>query len=69
MSWTTANAANGVGMNGSLSKTVYTPVYESNAGAASGSVSVTWRLAPPGAGIQAGARQAGLRWRFEAITP
>jgi hypothetical protein len=69
ISWTTANAANGVGLNGTLSRTVYTPVYQSNVGATAGSVSVTWKLAPPGSGIQAGTRQAALRWRFEAITP
>jgi hypothetical protein len=69
LSWTTSNVANGVGMNGMLSKTLYTPVYQSNVGATSGQVDLTWRLAPPGGGIRAGTRQAALRWRFEAITP
>jgi hypothetical protein len=69
LSWTTANVTNGVGLNGALSKTVYTTVYQGNAGATSGRLDVTWRLSPPGGGIRAGTRQAALRWRFEAITP
>ena len=69
LSWTTSNPANGLGINGVLSKTVYVPVYQSNVGAASGRVDLTWRLSPPGGGIRAGTRQAALRWRFEAITP
>lgn len=69
LSWTTANTVNGLGINGVLSKTVYTPVYQSTVGATSGRVDLTWRLSPPGGGIRAGTRQAALRWRFEAITP
>ena len=68
ISWTTSNVTNGVGLNGSMSKTVYTPIYESNAGATSGRVDLTWKLAAPG-GVRAGTREAALRWRLEAITP
>lgn len=69
LSWTTANVTNGVGLNGVLSKTVYTPVYQGTVGAATGRVDLTWRLSPPGVGITAGTRQTALRWRFEAVTP
>lgn len=69
ISWTTSNVVGGIGMNGVLSKTIYTPVYQSNVDATSGRVDLTWTLAPPGGGIRAGTRQAALRWRFEAITP
>ena len=69
ISWTTSSVANGVGLIGTLSKTVYTPVYQGNVGASNGRVDITWKLAAPGAGILAGTRQAVLRWRFEAVTP
>lgn len=69
ISWTTSNVAGGIGMNGVLSKTIYTPVYESSAGVTSGRLDLNWTLAPPGGNIRAGTRQAALRWRFEAVTP
>lgn len=68
--WTTSNAVNGIGFNGTLSKTLYTPVYESNIGVLTGRVDVTWKLAAPGGGIsRSGTRDAVLRWRFESVTP
>jgi hypothetical protein len=68
--WTTSNAVNGIGFNGTLSRTVYTPVYESNIGAFTGRVDLAWKLSPPGAGVRrSGTRTAQLRWRFEAVTP
>jgi hypothetical protein len=69
ISWTTSNVAGGVGLNGTLSKTIYTPVYEGTVGTTSGHLDLTMKLAPPGGGIRAGTREAALRWRFEAITP
>ena len=68
--WTASNAVNGIAFNGTLSKTVYTPVYESNIGAISGRVDITWTLSPPGGTIlRSGSRSASLRWRFESVTP
>jgi hypothetical protein len=68
--WTTSNAVNGVGFNGTLSKTVYTPVYQSNVGVLTGRVDLTWKLAAPGGGImRSGTRNAALRWRFESVSP
>ena len=69
ISWTTTNPMNGIGMNGTVSKTVYTPVFESIVGATDARIDLNWQLAPAGAGIRAGTRQAALRWRFEVITP
>ena len=69
IAWTTSGAVNGVGMNGTLSKTTFTTVYQSQANATSGRVDLTWTLAAQGTSVNAGTRQAALRWKFEAVSP
>jgi hypothetical protein len=69
VSWTTSNTASGIGLNGVLSAAAFTPVFESQAGAISGGVDVTWTLAAPGAALRAGNHQVTLRWKLEAVTP
>ena len=69
ISWTTTNIVNGIGLNGVLNKTTYTPVFQSTMGALSGRVDLSWTLAAPGPDVRAGTRQAALRWKLEAITP
>ena len=69
ITWTASGAVNGVGMNGTLSKTTFTTVYQSQANATSGRVDLTWTLAAQGTSVNAGTRQAALRWKFEAVTP
>ena len=69
ISWTTSNVASGIGINGTMSTSTYTPVYESQVLAVTGRVDLTWTLAAPGASIRAGTHQALLRWKFEVFTP
>jgi hypothetical protein len=69
LTWTPSNAMNGIGMNGSLSSLTFTPVFQGNAGIASGRVDLTWTLAPAAAAVTAGTGEATLRWKFEAVTP
>ena len=67
--WQTSGAVNGVGINGVLSKTAYTPVFESNALVLSGRVDVVWKLSPPGPAVRAGPHQVTLRWKIESVIP
>ena len=69
VSWQTSNVTGGVGVNGVLSKTAYTQVYQGNVGALSGHVDLTWTLSPPGSAIRAGTHQGLLRWKFESVIP
>jgi hypothetical protein len=69
IAWTTSSVINGVGMNGSLSKLTYTPVFEGVVGGASGGINLNWTMAAIGTSVRAGTGQATLRWKFEAITP
>lgn len=69
VSWTTSNVSNGVGVNGTLSASVYSQVFESQANATSGGVDLSWTLSAPGTPRRAGNHQATLRWKLEAITP
>ena len=64
-----SNVASGIGINGTMSTSTYTPVYESQVLAVTGRVDLTWTLAAPGASIRAGTHQALLRWKFEVFTP
>jgi hypothetical protein len=56
-------------MNGVLSKTTYTPVYQSNVVVLSGRVDVVWKLLPPTPAVRAGTHQVTLRWKVESVTP
>ena len=67
VSWTTSNLKSGVGINGTLSKLAYTPVFEGVVGATSGRVFLSWTLAGPGTSVRAGTGTATLRWKFEAF--
>jgi hypothetical protein len=69
ISWRTSAASNGVGVNGVLSKSVYTQVFQGNAAARSGSVNVTWSIAFDGTRTRAGSHQVVLRWRIDSIVP
>src|SRR2546423_588911 len=67
VSWTTSNAVNGTGTNGTLSASVYTLLYVSINKPTTGSVGLTWSLAAPGANIHAGAHTLTVRWKLESI--
>jgi hypothetical protein len=54
------NVMNGVGMNGVLSKSAYTTVFEGQPQATEGRVDLTWRLSPPPGISRAGAYQASF---------
>ena len=69
IAWTTSQVSNGVGMNGSLSTGLYSPVYESHAGARSGRVDLTWGVSLPPGIARAGTAQMTIRWKLEAVTP
>ena len=69
VSWTTSNAEGGSGVNGTLSSVTYNVVYESIANPTSGSLSIVWKLAAPGAGIRAGEHTLNCTWRIESLTP
>ena len=70
VSWSIVSAQNGTGYNGTLSSTAYTIVYQSVPEPSSGSVSLTWSLAAPGAsGLRAGNHTLSLTWRLEAVVP
>ena len=68
ISWT-CNGVNGTGFAGTVNSAGYTEVYQSDAGAVSGSCSITWSLAAPGANIRAGYHVADLRWMVESVAP
>ncbi len=67
VSWTTSNALNGVGSDGTLSKTAYTQLYQGNDNATSGRVDIAWQLAAPGIPLRSGAHVLTLRWKLESI--
>ena len=69
ISWTTSNAQGGSGVNGTLSSFTYNVVYESIVNPTSGSLSIVWKLAAPGAGIRAGEHTLNCTWRIESLTP
>ena len=67
VSWTTSNAVNGVGSNGTLSKTLYTQLFQANDNATSGRIDIAWQLAAPGIPLRSGAHALTLRWKLESI--
>lgn len=67
VAWTTSNAVNGTGSNGTLSASEYRTVYISTVRPNSGSVDLTWRLTPPGSGSRAGTYTLVLRWYISSI--
>jgi hypothetical protein len=69
ISWRTSGASNGIGVNGVLAKSAFTQVFQANAAARSGSVSVTWSIAFNGAAPRAGTHQVALRWRIDSVIP
>lgn len=68
VSWRTTNVVNGRGLSGTLRRSDQ-DVFESQSGALSGSVTVEWTLAPPPAGVAAGAHTVTLRWRLRSVNP
>ena len=69
LSWTTSGTTNGVGINGTLSKSQYRPVFESTPGATSGRVNITWSLDLGNRNVRAGTHTGLLRWRVETFVP
>jgi hypothetical protein len=69
ISWRTSSASNGVGVNGTISKSVYTQLFRSNPAARSGSISVTWSITLSGDAVRAGTHQVALRWRVDTVVP
>jgi hypothetical protein len=71
VSWTTSNAVNGTGFNGTLSSSAYTLVYQSTKSPkiTSGAVDLTWNLAAPGTSIRAGNHTLVARWMLESVVP
>ena len=69
VSWNASNAVGGIGLNGVLSMTKYTPVFQGNLLALAGRVDLRWTLASPGSNVQAGIHQLPLRWRIESVIP
>ena len=67
-SWT-CNGVNGTGFAGTVTSAGYTRVYQSDADATSGSCSIVWSFAAPGASILAGFHVVDLRWTFESVAP
>ncbi len=63
-----ARARGGTAFSGSLRDTDYTPVFESDPLALSGSVEIAWTLEPLGRLDRSGNRGVALRWKVESIT-
>jgi hypothetical protein len=68
VTWTTTNAQNGTGVNGTLSSSSDAIVFQSQMGALSGRVDLNWSLAPV-TSVRAGAHSLVLRWKIESVTP
>ncbi len=69
VSWTAANVSNGIAVNGVLSSTAYSQVFQSNGRQNSGGCDLTWTLGTLSTPLRAGVYQAVLRWKFESILP
>ncbi|MHB1461835.1 MAG: hypothetical protein ACYC1M_11185 [Armatimonadota bacterium] len=69
VSWTTSGAVGGTGFNGSLNYLTFTDVFQSVANPLSGTVDMSWRLAPLPAGIRAGNHTLSITWKLESISP
>ena len=69
-SWTAANTTGGIGYSGTLAYNAYTIVYQSipwTGSALSGSVNLSWKLAPPPTGAYAGTYTISLTWKVESV--
>lgn len=69
LSWTSAGAVNGVGVNGTLSKSQYRTVFEGLPGSTAGQVDLTWSLDLANRNARAGVHTGMLRWRIETFIP
>ena len=69
IAWRTSGASNGVGINGVLNKSSFTPVYQSNALVDSGRVTLTWSITLGGTSYRAGTHQVLVRWRVDSAIP
>lgn len=69
VSWTTSGAVGGTGFNGSLNYLTFSDVFQSVANPLSGTVDMSWRLAPLPAGIRAGNHTLSITWKLESINP
>ena len=67
VSWTIVSATNGTGVNGTMSSSGYTALYNAGNGKKNGSVTVDWNIAAPGSNIRSGNHQLTLRWRLESV--
>ena len=67
VSWTIVSATNGTGINGTISSSGYTALYNAANGKKNGSVTVDWNIAAPGSNIRSGNHQLTLRWRLESV--
>jgi hypothetical protein len=62
-----ARARGGTPFSGALRDVEFTPVFESDPLALSGSVEVAWTLEPLGGSVRAGERGVTLRWKVESL--
>ena len=67
VSWTTSGASGGTGSSGTLSSSAYTTAFLSNQNPTSGSITLTFTLAAPGSGTEAGTDTLQLTWQFSSI--
>ena len=67
VSWTIVSATNGTGVNGTVTSSGYTALYNAGNGKKNGTVTVDWNIAAPGSNIRSGNHQLTLRWRLESV--
>ena len=67
VSWTTSGAIGGTGYSGTLDSAAYTLVFASDPDPSSGSLNVSWQLAPLPSGVRAGDHSLTLRYKLEAF--
>lgn len=67
ITWTTTGASGGSGSGGTLNAGSFSTVFQSVGNPTSGSVSLSFRLAPPGAGVKAVEQSLALEWLFESV--
>jgi hypothetical protein len=67
VSWTAGGASGGSASAGALSAGGWTEVFLSGANPSSGSVTLNFNLAAPGAGVKAASQSLGLQWLFESV--
>lgn len=69
VSWNAGGAQGGTGSGGTLSSISYVQIYQSNTNPATGSVDLTWSLAPLPSGVRAGDHTLTVRWKVESVIP